>query len=174
MAYRRYRASRSRRYGYSRDIGHERARQHIEDARRLTAELGGTDQDVKAYFFGLAPGELSLILVEYGRRHGSAAEEYARNTMQRWQTGATQMSGTVAERLFSLLPPRMPLTAKYRLTENLWQHVGPSSKRTMRIGLDVELEQIVDLARAQIEEIVTRYRIPEQLEIGRASCRERV
>ncbi|TGQ88814.1 hypothetical protein EN851_25045 [Mesorhizobium sp. M8A.F.Ca.ET.208.01.1.1] len=74
------------------------------------------------------------------------------------------MSGTVAERLFNLLPPRMPLTEKYKLTEGLWHHFGPSSKRIMRVGLDADLEQVVELARRHIDEVVTQYRIPEQIE----------
>lgn len=58
----------SRRYhGRHVDIGHERARQHIEDARRLSAELGGTDKDVKEYFFSLPPHSLRLILDAYER-----------------------------------------------------------------------------------------------------------
>jgi hypothetical protein len=162
---RRYRGG--RRYssrGYSYNYGHERARQHIEDARRLSAELGGTDKDVKDYFFSLPPCELDGILNEYQRRHGRAAREYAEETMPKWRTGTVTMSGTVAERLFSLLPPRMPLPAKYRLTEGLWRHVGPSSKKRLRIGLDANLETIVAAARAHIEEVVSNYRVPENLE----------
>lgn len=158
----------SRRYAkrsYSnRDYGHERALQHIEDARRLSHELGGTDEDVKRYFFSLPSSELASILTEYGRRYGSQAQEYASNTMYKWRTGQTKMSGIVAERLFNLLPPRMPLSEKYKLTEGLWRHFGPSSKRVMRVGLDADLEQVVQLARQHIDEVVTQYRIPEQIE----------
>ncbi|WP_156389091.1 hypothetical protein [Mesorhizobium sp. Root695] len=74
------------------------------------------------------------------------------------------MSGTVAERLFNLLPPTMPLSEKYRLTEGLWRHYGPSSRRVMRVGLDANLEQVLELARQHIDEVVTQYRIPEQIE----------
>lgn len=148
--------------GYS--YGRERARQHIQDARRLSAELGGMDQEVKAYFFALPASELERLLIEYGQRNGSPAEQYARETMQKWRSGSVQMSGTVAERLFNLLPPRMPVAAKHRLVEGLWHHVGPSSKKTLRIGLDADLEGIVSATRDHIEGVVVRYQIPEQLE----------
>jgi hypothetical protein len=74
------------------------------------------------------------------------------------------MSGTVAERLFALLPPEMPLATKYRLTENLWKHVGPSSKKRLRVGLDADLESAVAAVRHHIEEVVVNYRVPDNLE----------
>lgn len=158
---------RYRRHSYHRsreDIGREYARQHIEDARRLTAELGGTDQDVKQYFFSLSPQDLKAILDAYGQKHGEQPRDYAANTIEKWRTGKVHMSGTVAGRLFALLPPRMPLPAKYRLIENLWNHVGPRSKKTLRIGLDASTDAVVDAARVLIEEVVTHYRIPDTLE----------
>jgi hypothetical protein len=66
----------------------------------------------------------------------SPVPKYAEQTMRKWRAGTVQMSGTVAERLFSLLPPRMPLTEKYKLVETLWTHVGPRSKKIVSLGLD--------------------------------------
>lgn len=163
--YRGGRRYRSRGHSYHRrSPGLERALQHIEDARRLTAELGGTDKDVKEYFFSLPPLELQKILNEYQRRHGRAAREYAEETMPKWRAGVVTMSGTVAERLFSLLPPRMPLPAKYKLTEGLWRHVGPSSKKRLRVGVEADLETILDTVSGHIEDVVVNYRVPENLE----------
>lgn len=154
-----------RRYSGRRvDIGHERARQHIEDARRLTAELGGTDQDVKEYFFSLSPRSLDVILDAYERQYGSGPRAYAQTTINRWRTGAVQMSGTVAERLFRLLPPRMPLEEKYKLIENLWTHVGPKSRKVLRVGLDASIEQIAEAVRNHMNEVVVRFTIPTSLE----------
>jgi hypothetical protein len=164
---RRYRGG--RRYhsgGYSSNYnaGYERARQHIEDARRLSAELGEMDKDVKDYFFSLSQAELRNVLNEYERRHGRARREYAEETIPKWRSGTVTMSGTVAERLFSLLPPRMPLASKYKLTEGLWKHVGPSSKKRLRVGLEADLEIILTAVRNHIEEVVVNYRVPENLE----------
>jgi hypothetical protein len=158
---RRYRT----RYSHSgRSEGLERALQHIEDAKRLSKELGGVDADVKRYFFSLDQARLSALLQEYGRAYGSSAQAYAEATMSKWQAGQVQMSGTVAERLFNLLPPRMPYSDKYRLTESLWRHVGPSSRRRLRVGLDAETSEVARLACAHLEEVVVGYRIPEPLE----------
>ena len=74
------------------------------------------------------------------------------------------MSGLVAKRLFSLLPPLMPPKEKYKLTEKLWQHVGPSSRKVLRIGLDAQVEDMVEAVRQYIDRVVTHYIIPETLE----------
>jgi hypothetical protein len=153
-----------RHYRSSRDIGHEFARQHIGDYRRLEAELGGSVEDVKQYLFSLSPHQLRLILDAYERECGTEAREYAERTVAKWQAGKVHMSGTVAERLFKLLPPRMPLTAKYQLVESLWNHVGPKSKKTLRVGLDASVDQVIGAVRSHMDEVVTHYGIPEQLE----------
>jgi hypothetical protein len=145
------------------DIGYERARQHIEDARRLSAELGGTDKDVKEYFFSLPPHTLRFILDAYEQQDGHKARAYAEKTFDKWRTGAVQMSGTVAERLFRLLPPRMPLQEKYKLIDNLWTHVGPRSRKALRVGLDADLEQILEAVRGHMDDVVVRCTIPPSL-----------
>jgi hypothetical protein len=80
MSRTRYRSG-YRGYYRSRAIGHEKALEHIAAAKRLTAELGGTDQGVKAYFLGLSPVELSAILDEYQHKYGGAKREYAEETI---------------------------------------------------------------------------------------------
>jgi hypothetical protein len=46
-------------YRYKRyTIGHKKALQHIHEAEELSQQLGGTDEDVKKYFFSLPPKEL--------------------------------------------------------------------------------------------------------------------
>ena len=138
--------------------------EHIAAAKRLTAELGGMDQEVKAYFFSLPPVELTAILDDYQRAYGSKAHQYATQTIPKWRTGRRKMSGDVAERLFNLLPPRMPLGVKYKLVEGLWHHVGPSSKHRIRIGTDANVAEVIELARSKITEFVGNYKIPRNLE----------
>ena len=84
--------------------------------------------------------------------------------MPKWRTGRVQMSGEVAERLFNLLPPRMPLGVKYKLVEGLWHHVGPSSKHRIRVGADADVTEVIELARSKITEFVVNYKIPDNLE----------
>lgn len=149
------------RYRYS---GRRRALQHIEEARKLSEELGGSDEDVKQYFFSLSANELRPILDEYERKSGRQARDYAEQTLPKWRSRRVNMSGMVATRLFSLLPPRMPLSIKYGLVENLWRHYGPRSKTTLRVGLDADLDSVIDAVRQHIERVVVNYTIPENLE----------
>lgn len=147
--------------------GHERALAHIAAAKRLTAELGGMDQEVKAYFFDLPPSELAAVLDEYERKYERkypGSRKYADDTFPKWRTGQVQMSGSVAERLFSLLPPRMPLAAKYKLVEGLWRHVGPSSKHRIVVGADANVAQVIELAQSAIAQFVVDYKMPPDLE----------
>ena len=156
-------ARRYRSGGYSRrklDYGRSRALEHIEAADQLSRELGGTDKDVKSYFFALPPSEMASLLDEYEQRYGKSAREYATNTLSNWQSGRVQMSGLVAERLFNMLPPRMPLAEKYKLTERLWEHFGPRSKKRLRVGPDSDHEAAVEAVRHHFDQVVTQYKIP--------------
>ncbi|PIO90932.1 MAG: hypothetical protein COZ20_06815 [Gallionellales bacterium CG_4_10_14_3_um_filter_54_96] len=147
-----------------RSIGYERALEHIREAEALSRELGGTDQDVKQYFFSLSPVQLSEILDEYEREFGRSIREYAEKTLPSWRNGRVHMSGMVAERLFNLLPPTMPLEAKFRLTESLWKHVGASSNKKYYVGHDVNIEEISQRVKEHLEEVVTHYQIPSSME----------
>jgi len=146
------------------DRGHEFARQHIEEAKAFSREIGGTDEDVKKYFFSLPERDLQIVLDLYEHHYGSQARAYADKTMDSWRTGRVYMGGQTATRLFNLLPPVMPLKIKYQLIANLWTHFGPSSKRKLRIGLDVNIEEVISAIREHIEVVVVGYRIPENLE----------
>lgn len=159
-----YGARRYSNFGSAKSDGYERARQHIEDAKRLSQELGGTDIDVKRYFFSLTENQLNNILVEYGEHFGNQAEDYARNTIPQWRNGVVKMSGTVAERLFKLLPPRMPIQEKYKLTETLWSHFGPESIKRLRIGMNSDINLAFSEIDRHISEVVTSYNIPHQIE----------
>jgi hypothetical protein len=74
------------------------------------------------------------------------------------------MSGMVAERLFGLLPKYMPLEHKYKLTESLWRHVGPSSRRMLYVNPRVPLQDIAAVVNAHLERDVLSYTIPESME----------
>lgn len=154
--------ARYRDYG-GRSVGLEAALQHIEDAKRLSAELGGTDQDVKEYFFNLPTNRLRGILDRYERQVGQKARSYAEKTFPDWKAGRVHMSGTVAERLYSLLPPLMPLTEKYTLTQSLWKHVCPSTHKALVVGPNANQQQIIDVVRDYVAQTVQGYFIQDGL-----------
>lgn len=164
MARRRTYRSSGRYRNYARNPGYEAALKHIEEAKQLTAELGGTDQDVKAYFFSLPPQQLKRILDEYGRKYGEDKRQYAEQTLDEWRTGRRKMSGMVAQRLFNLLPPRMPIEKKYELVENLWRHLGPKSNRVFTVGYDVPPETVVEVVSTHTLKEIKDFKIPDGLE----------
>ena len=145
------------------NAGSERARRHIEEAEAFTREMGGMDQDVKQYFFNLSPRELDDILREYGRQFGSDPESYARETFNAWKTGTRRMSGLVAKRLFSLLPPRMPSKTKLDLADNIWKHFGPSSSHAFSVGPLAGIDAIADAVSRKLDAAVTIYNIPDNV-----------
>lgn len=156
----RYRRNNFRRNNY----GRERALQHIREAQELSEELGGTDEDVKDYFFSLSSSELKSILDIYEQKFGRSPRMYAEKTFPNWRNGSTQMGGIVAARLFSLLPPYMPITKKYSLIESLWKHVGPSSNKTLYVGIDADLEEVSKIVKEHLEDVVINYTFPESME----------
>ncbi len=144
--------------------GREKALEHIREARVLTHELGGTDMDVKRYFFSLSGSRLNEVWDAYGEEYGQVAREYAENTLPDWRSGKVHMSGMVAERLFNLLPPMMPFQAKYQLVQSLWEHVGPSSRKKYYVGLDANPQEVVEVVTNHLKDVVVRYTIPESME----------
>lgn len=148
----------SRRTGGNRGL--EAAKRHIEEAHQLSQELGGTDKDVKQWFFDLPALEREKIFVKYSVVNGADAGDYARKTFNDWRTGKTQMSGLVAGRLFSLLPPIMPLDAKFQLVDSLWNHVAPSKKRVVTAGTTTPINDLVDIVSKEVRELTTNWEIP--------------
>ena len=138
-------------------------RRHIEEARQFSQEMGGSDEDVKQYFFSLPAPEVDAVLTAYGRRYGAGPEDYARETLPRWRTRTTRMSGLVARRLFDFLPPRMPLRMKYELAENVWRHFGPRSQHSYVVGAEASVMSVAGVVSARLAEVVTPYRVPEDV-----------
>jgi hypothetical protein len=149
---------------YHENRGLEAAKRHIEEAKKLTEDLGGTDQDVKQWFFNLAPNKLEEIFVKYTNTYGSDKGKYARATFADWKSSRTQMSGVVASRLFDLLPPVMPLSVKFQLVESLWHHVAPAKKRVVVAGTDAPIGEIIDAITIEVRELTTNWEIPTSMQ----------
>ena len=119
---------------------------------------------MKAYFFGLASGELRTILDEYERAHDREKREYAEQTMPAWRSGARQMSGLVASRLFKLLPRHMPLDRKYAMVETLWATHAPHSEYSVSFGRNADPKEIGAVVEKHLLETVNGHTIPEPLQ----------
>ena len=148
---------------FSSNAGYEIAKKHIKDAKAFSAKLGGIDRDVKGYFFSLSPAELKRVFEEYEREHGEAPRKYAEETFAEWKTGRRQMSGLVAMRLFSLLPPLMTFDKKFELVEKLWKHLGPKSSKTLTVGYDVSPQILIDAVATNMLKEVRVFKIPESM-----------
>lgn len=137
MAYRQnYRTSKK-------NYGAERAAKHIQEAEEFSREVGGTDKDVKAYFFAISGAKKEEILGIYGRKYGQEKESYAREAWQSWATGRRKMSGMVAKRLFELLPNHMPIAAKLNMVESLWRHSSPSSNTSLKVDTRTDSGEVM-------------------------------
>lgn len=139
------------------------ALQHIEEAEELSEELGGTDDDVKEYFFSLTAEQLTPILAEYGDKFGTNARDYATKTLPMWKSGRRRMSGLVAHRLFSLLPRFMPIEKKFGLVKSLWEQKCPCSEKTFYVGRDADHDRLVELVKEHLSTVVRDYSIPETI-----------
>ncbi|EJE8579506.1 hypothetical protein M5219_002390 [Vibrio vulnificus] len=136
---------------------------HIEEAKELTKQLGGTDQDVKKWFFNLSGTTFENIMQEYKQLHGVKAYDYALQTIPSWRTGQRKMSGMVAERLFNLIPKHMPIEDKFKLVDSLWKFTTISSKVLIRTNKDTDIQDIVNLLKSEVNRINTDWKIPENL-----------
>lgn len=158
MSRRRYSGSQ-----YSNNSGLERAQQHIREAAEFSRELGGTDQDVKSYFFGLDQGRLIEVLDAYGDEYGSNAMNYAWEALPKWRSGQTKMSGMVSERLFNLLPQYMPLKEKYKLVDSLWKHVSPRSKKHLIVGTQASSDVVNRALEEQMQSFIVDWKLPDEM-----------
>lgn len=164
MAYRRkHGGQRQRGYSYrSRyNSGYKAARKHILEAAELSRELGGTDRDVKSYFFGLEGPKLKSVLYEYGKKYGEDKRQYAEEALPHWRSGQRKMSGVVAGRLFALLPHHMPISKKFELVESLWKFKRPSSTRTIYVGPEADVDKLTSMVREHFKLKVQSYTIDD-------------
>ena len=76
------------------------------------------------------------------------------------ESGSTAMSGLVAQRLFALLPPRMP-AGNFELAANIWQYYGPRSASKFTVGPNADPKVVLEAVRARFETTIKAYRIPE-------------
>ena len=136
---------------------------HISEAAQFTAEVGGCDADVKAYLFSLDDASQARLLRLYGQKYGASAATYAQNTLPRWKSGATVMSGMVAKRLFEFIPMVMAYEDKIRLAEKLWKRLGPSSKAVLTIGPLADRQLVEANVLSILDRQVTVYELPKAL-----------
>ena len=154
---------RKKRYYRQKNIGLERALKHIEEANILSEELGGTDKDVKEYFFSLPENKLKKLFRDYGKKYGEDVKDYAIETFPQWRSGKRKMSGLVASRLYSMLPPMMPIDTKYSMVKVLWDKYGPSTNKILMAGDGSTASQIHSHASKYLLKTITDWEVSPNL-----------
>jgi hypothetical protein len=144
----------------SRNYGAERAKKHIQEGEDFSREVGGTDKDVKSYFFSMEGSEKEKILRIYGEKYRGDKEEYAREAWGPWSSGRRKMSGMVAKRLFDLLPNHMPIAAKLNMVDSLWKHSSPSSRETLRMDSRSQSQTVIARVRKHFDDKL-HHQIPD-------------
>lgn len=101
------------------------------------------DNEVKDYFFSLPPDQRARVFDDYGRKYGEQKRAYAEATYYKWKNGTVHMSGLVAERLFDLLPPIMPINLKLRIVEGLFENSGAARSDYVLTPLDASASTVI-------------------------------
>lgn len=92
---------------------------HEAERRRVSETYGGIDADVREMFFNLPQKTFDIALIEYRKRHGQPAKDYAKKVYIKWKSGEVQMSGLVSERFLAIIPQFLDFGTKYNLLEKL-------------------------------------------------------
>jgi valyl-tRNA synthetase len=121
------------------------------------------DKEVKVFFFGLSPQQLEPLLQRYGEMYGEKAHGYAIDALPKWRSGATKMSGTVAARLFIMLPPFMPMDLKLRIVEGLWEKQGKKQTDYLLVPPDMEPHEILALVALKCFGYLHDQQIPQRI-----------
>lgn len=103
----------------------------MSERAALTRQFSGIDKDVEQHFLELDFGALSRLFDTYGKMYGAKPEAYARNTYEKWRSGAVKISGQTASRLMELLPPVLAPSARFDLIKKL--RAGQFRKQSLRV-----------------------------------------
>lgn len=98
---------------------------------RLNLSFGTAVPKILLHFLTLGASDLDVLLAEYGRANGAAAEKYARQTYPSWKRHSVKLSGKVMERLIVLVPPFLSPDQRYGLLQDVLKaHQAEGGKNT--------------------------------------------
>lgn len=85
----------------------------------LLANFGLAAHKVRSLFLKLPEESLEAILQDFARIHGAGPARYARNTIPKWRSGETKVSGLTMERLVALVPPYLSAEERFDLLRQI-------------------------------------------------------
>lgn len=109
-----------RRHSRRRYRGPSAAAQHMRDRSMLTNRIANIDSDVLQIIYGLDDRKLVDLLAAYERAHGKKAADYMDETLPKWKSGKTGVSGQTASRLINLAPKFLTRDQRYGLLKRLY------------------------------------------------------
>lgn len=154
-----YRHGRRRR----RDPGSAAAWRHVQERKTLEHRLGEALEDVTAFFYALSGARKRAFFDQYERKYGWKARQYAEKTFGSWQSGAVQMSGQTAGRLFELIPPLMSAAERQELIKRLWERSSPTSNTVVVVKRDATLSSIEREVESRLMNALGPHSIPSGL-----------
>jgi len=101
--------------------------------RQLTQKLGPVVPEIRDAFLNLNASSLEELFNQYRKQYGAKAAAYAAETLPKWRSGETKMSGQTAERIINLVPPYLSTSKRYELVKTLCQHHRKKDYRTVRV-----------------------------------------
>lgn len=152
----------SRRYSYSRDAIYWSQR-HLSERARVSALVGGFDQDVLDKFYTLTPDQLARLFNIYSDEYGSGAAAYARKTFPDWQSGFIRPSAQTINRLLDSLPQVLNFEGKCELLRKLRERYRKPESHSIKVQADDWKEQVVPLVKTIIKKAYT-VNLPEIVE----------
>lgn len=132
-------------------------------AKAFSEEVGGAVEVLRRFFLQLSQKEMHSVLNEYAQLYGADAREYVVQSLPYWRRGIRPLAGDVADRLFDLLPRRMPQSVKYAMAEKLWEHYGPAKSITMTIGPNSSPADVSMAATQALDDLIGDYPFPERM-----------
>ena len=152
----------SRRYSYSGDAIFWSQR-HRSERARVSAMVGGFDEDVLDSFYSLTPDQLARLFNIYSDEYGSGPAAYARKTFPEWQSGFKRPSAQTINRLLDSLPQVLNFDGKCELLRKLRERHRKPEYHSMKVKADDWKEQVVPLVKTIIKKAYTA-NLPEVVE----------
>lgn len=115
--------------------------------------------DLKEYFFNLPAYEFDNFIVEYTKKHGYSAGNYAKKTYPKWKSHSINLSDQTLMRLIELLPPFLTADQRISLLKKIIQQNRSTVPQIMH-NVNVNWENYIDA----IQEL-NKY-IPARIELN--------
>lgn len=104
--------------------------------RFLVRLFGSAVDDILQAFQNLDEDDLDGLLSDYGAIYGDSAEEYARRTYPKWNTGRISLSGKTMGRLVELVPPYLSAKERFTILQTVLKHNRKAGvARTIKVNV---------------------------------------